>query len=732
MTGHRRRSDDGEHAASWVRAESALGLAAFEHDLRTGRVSCTARFAELHGLDPDSEITADAALATVHPEDRARWIADHERLVRQPGPYTTEFRVVDGAGVRRLLSTGTVLVDADGRAERLVGIIVERSPTAILDEAELSFRACFEHAPVGVLKIRGDGRIDFANATLARLVGGPLPEHVEGLFAAPSEEDRTALRAVASGAQRSARLEAQLATSGPEVWVQVSAERVDAQAPGGCGVLVFQDVTERRRVALRLARSESRFRLALADTPTTVFEQDRDLRYVWIFNPHLGIRAEDIVGLTDADVMSADASARLGAIKRRAMTTGAAVREVVEVETAEGVAGVYDLFAEPIVDAATGAVTGVACAATDISDAARREAELDREKERFRTSVESMLDPLGVYTAIRDEAGRIVDFRVDYVNEAACLSNAMPRAAQIGRGLCEILPSHRTSGLFDDYVLLVETGAPLTKESVFYSDEYSGRKLIRAFDISAAKLRDGFVAVWRDVTDRKRLEVALAEAVAQRDRLLEQQQTLLRELDHRVKNNFQLLGNLLSLQASTAHEDVRGPLLDARQRLMTIASVHDALRVDPEQLEAVCLRDALRELCAALRSSAAPGVALTLDAPQLDLLTNQAVTLCMLVNEIATNALKYAFVGREGGRLAVRAATCGATLRLEIVDDGVGFDPLRARKGLGTRLTQRLAEALGGVPEIVSGASGTRVSFAFPLDALVETARNPAGQESPP
>ncbi|MBD2311077.1 PAS domain-containing protein [Desertifilum sp. FACHB-1129] len=140
--------------------------------------------------------------------------------------------------------------------------------------------------------------------------------------------------------------------------------------------------------------------------------------------------------------------------------------------------------------------------------------ELQRSQETFYTSVENMLDCFGIFSAMRDNLGQIVDFRIDYLNAAACENNQMPQAMQIGRGLCEVLPAHRESGLFDDYCQLVETGEPLIKESLVYDDTYGDRHLVRAFDIRATKLNDGFVASWRDVTDRKRWE-------------LEQQQTTL-------------------------------------------------------------------------------------------------------------------------------------------------------------------------------------------------------------
>ncbi|MGB3758168.1 MAG: PAS domain S-box protein [Rivularia sp. (in: cyanobacteria)] len=132
--------------------------------------------------------------------------------------------------------------------------------------------------------------------------------------------------------------------------------------------------------------------------------------------------------------------------------------------------------------------------------------------ERFRTSVENMLDCFGIFSSIRDEKGNIVDFRIDYMNAAACECNQMTKEQQLGKKLCEIFPSHRTTGLFEEYCQVVETNKPLVKESSIYTDVFSKQELSRAFDIRATKLRDGFVASWRDITEKKQVEHQLQDS----------------------------------------------------------------------------------------------------------------------------------------------------------------------------------------------------------------------------
>lgn len=128
---------------------------------------------------------------------------------------------------------------------------------------------------------------------------------------------------------------------------------------------------------------------------------------------------------------------------------------------------------------------------------------LRKSEERFRTSVENLLDGFGIFSSVRDANGKIVDFRFEYINKAGCLLNEKTFEEQMGRTLLELLPAHKEMGLFEEYTRVVESGQPFVREPLIYEDLYGGsRRLQRAFDVRAAKLGDGFVATWRDITER--------------------------------------------------------------------------------------------------------------------------------------------------------------------------------------------------------------------------------------
>ena len=147
---------------------------------------------------------------------------------------------------------------------------------------------------------------------------------------------------------------------------------------------------------------------------------------------------------------------------------------------------------------------------------------LKKSEERFRTSVETLLGGFAILSAVRDRHGQLIDFKYEYINEAGCKMDQKSNEEHMGKTLLELLPTHKKIGLFDEYVRVVETGRPLTKEFLIYGDIYaSGKRLKQAFDVQITRLEDGIVTTWQDITDKKKGEASLRESEERLKRLVE-------------------------------------------------------------------------------------------------------------------------------------------------------------------------------------------------------------------
>ncbi len=222
-----------------------------------------------------------------------------------------------------------------------------------------------------------------------------------------------------------------------------------------------------------------------------------------------------------------------------------------------------------------GEVTGIIVLAEDITDRKRMEDALQRSKEKFRTSIENMLDSFGIFRAARDNSGRIVDFLVEYVNGAACASHLMTKDQQIGRLLLRILPNYLESGLFQEFCRVVETGKPLIKEWLTYDNQ---QNLVGALDIRAVKLDDGVAVCWRDITGRKKAEEELRALTLVDDltglynrrgfiTLAQQQLKIARRMKREMLLLFADVDRLKSINDTLGHHEGDRALVDTAQIL---------------------------------------------------------------------------------------------------------------------------------------------------------------------
>ena len=203
---------------------------------------------------------------------------------------------------------------------------------------------------------------------------------------------------------------------------------------------------------------------------------------------------------------------------------------------------------------------------------------------------------------------------------------------------------------------------------------------------------------------------ALAEVAAE----VQHRDLLLREMQHRVKNNFQIILASISLQKRRfENPEVQRALDHVANRINAISLAHDQLAPRPD-MPVVNMAAYLRALCASIEQQA-DEVAIETELDQVELSIDRAVPLGLILNEASMNSLKHAFRHR-GGRITVRlqAGVGYGEARLTIADNGRGMkEP--ATSGSGLKLIASLARQIGGDLEQHSSERGTSISVVFPV-----------------
>ena len=195
----------------------------------------------------------------------------------------------------------------------------------------------------------------------------------------------------------------------------------------------------------------------------------------------------------------------------------------------------------------------------------------------------------------------------------------------------------------------------------------------------------------------------LEQVQQQLRRSLDDKEVLLKEVHHRVKNNLQIVSSLLALQVQAQAQlpVVAAALREGQNWVKSIALTHELL-YQADDLARVDFQQFASQLAAHLqRAFAVPTVRVQVQAAGVHLGTDTAVPLGLIVNELLSNAFKYACANGRGGQLvvALRCDPAAGLFRLTVADDGPGLPPgftLAQASSLGLRLVQSLARQLGG------------------------------------
>lgn len=253
--------------------------------------------------------------------------------------------------------------------------------------------------------------------------------------------------------------------------------------------------------------------------------------------------------------------------------------------------------------------------------------------------------------------------------------------------------------------------------ALFLTGRYS-RRMARRMKLKNAVIKRQHDEIHSKNLELKRQNLRLTETLMSE----EEKEMMIKEIHHRVKNNLQVVDSLLQIQCIDSKEPAVGKVLrEAQGRIRSMALVHEHIyrtaSGDPGDLRSH-LEKLVRNILVAY--GAHDRISVSVDSKLPSFPTETLLPLTLVVNELFTNAVKYAFPGEATGRISVAVRTAGTGYELLFSDDGAGIglaDGGVRERSFGLELVKLLAEQLNGELRFLKGA-GTTVSLTFVPDPV--------------
>lgn len=299
--------------------------------------------------------------------------------------------------------------------------------------------------------------------------------------------------------------------------------------------------------------------------------------------------------------------------------------------------------------------------------------------------------------------------------------------------ISDTLFTEENSRQINEMAAIYETGEKgkriekLNSENVVSAALAQRRKKERNYFILASVLLLGMagLAYGAFTSNRKKKEqLAVKNNIIEKS--LKEKEFLMKEIHHRVKNNLQVVSSLLKLQSHyIKDEQAQEAVNDSRNRVQSMALIHQNLYQE-DNLTGIDVEDYIGKLCENLFQSYnihPQRIKLIRDIPPLNLDVDIVVPLGLILNELITNSLKYAFPGDRNGSIRIELKEEGTLLRLKVYDNGIGLPEgfhEKFQQTFGYKMITAFIQKLKGDINIYS-EEGTKVEVTLTNQKLVKT-----------
>ncbi|WP_445632055.1 response regulator [Nostoc sp. DSM 114167] len=487
---------------------------------------------------------------------------------------------------------------------------------------------------------------------------------------------------------------------------------VKGQVTGDLLVRSMRYAIERQRADNALRQSEERFRVALKNSPIFVYNQDKDLRYTWVYNPPSGLTVEKILGKQDLDIIPVEDAQHLIAIKRGVLTTGIGTRKEVSI-TIKDTTRYYDLTVEPLRNE-TQEIIGVTCARIDISErqAALRDRKLAEEKIREQAA---LLDVTTDAICVRDLNNQII-----FWNKGAETLYGWQATEACGKNASELLDDEPSPEIEAALLQAISQGkwqGELTKLTKMNKEVLVASRWTLVCDEQGKP--KSILTVDTDITEKKHLEAQLFRA-----QRLESIGTLASGIAHDLNNILTPIlagAQLLPLKFPNVDERTRHLLeileINARRGADLVKQVLSFARGVEGKHITLQLKHIIVEIAKILKETFPKSIEISTNVPQdLWMVSGDSTQLHQVLMNLCVNARDAM---SNGGTLSISAenmlidanyarmnleAKEGPYIVITVSDTGVGipkqmldriFEPFFTTKDVGQGTGLGLSTVLG-------------------------------------
>ncbi|EKQ51854.1 MAG: PAS domain S-box [Methanobacterium sp. Maddingley MBC34] len=652
-------------------------------------------------------------------EDRETVWNTVQNALKKNEPYETNYRIITRQNeVRWVWERGVGVEDEKGELF-LEGFIEDINDSKMAEKllriSEGKYRHIFENAMEGIFQSTPEGKYISVNPAFARIGGFDSPEdmidsvpNIKDLYVHP--EDRDQLIEQLQNQEGVNNFETEIKRKdGSLIWITTNVMAVrdkNGKLKYLQGSII--DISQRKHVEEILRRKEEKLRLIIDSSQDFIYSYDMQGRFTSAnksISEEMKINQDEIIGKTHRELGFPEKICKeWDDLHGRVHENNSTVTVFTSTTMPGDQIRDYEVVLNPLHDR-NGNIIGISGITRDVTERQKAEEALKESEEKYRALFESDPD----YTILLGWDGYLLD-----VNPAATQITGLSKEELVGNHFMDltIFPEEELSSHKEMFSHFINDKTIAPYESRIY--DYEGK--IRWIEIKQTSIKkDGEISyillICSDITQRKKAENEIRDS-------LKEKEVLLQEIHHRVKNNMQIISSLLNLQKQYVdEEEAVNVLMESQNRVKSMAMIHEKL-YQSHNLTSINISDYVKSLVKDLFSSystPASQIKALIEIDDVKLNIETSVPCGLIISELVSNSLKYAFPSGREGEISLSLKSHGKRYELIISDNGIGFPEdidFKNTESLGLQLVNSLVGQIDGEIKL-ERSKGTMFKITF-------------------